>query len=107
MYPHSELTRLAAAKVTLRRDIARRRHQCAAAAAAIARPLAWVDRAAAFWQKITPFAGLATVPLGLLLERAVFPRAKLLGTLLRWGPAALRAMRNLTRRPAGPFKSSP
>jgi hypothetical protein len=66
MYPDRELTRLAAHKATLQRDIAVRRAQCAEAAAQVAQPLEWLDRMLAWWRQLSPFAKLAAVPLGLL-----------------------------------------
>jgi hypothetical protein len=78
MYPQAELIRLAARKAALRRDIAARRAQCAGAAATLARPLLWLDRATDLARRLAPFAA---VPLGLLAMRAVFPRLRLPGSL--------------------------
>jgi hypothetical protein len=97
MYPDGELTRLAAHKAVLQRGIARRRSQCAAAAARLARPLAWLDRALAFWRRLSPLAQFATVPLGWLVKRAVFPRWKILGTLARWSPLVFDAIRSTVK----------
>jgi len=68
MYPHRELTRLAARKAALRRGIALRRAQCADAAVRVAQPLKQLDRALAFWRRLSPFAWLAAVPLGFLIN---------------------------------------
>lgn len=98
MYPQPELTRLATHKAVLRERIGRRRVVWAAGLADAMRPLAWLDRAVALWRKITPYAKLATIPLTLITKRVLFPRARILGTLLRWGPAVFGAIRSLNRR---------
>jgi hypothetical protein len=95
MYPQRELTRLAAHKVALQRDIARHRDHCAAAAARVAQPLGWLDRVVACWRRFAPFAQIAAVPLGLLLTRKIFSRRKLLDSMVRWGPLAFGALRAL------------
>ena len=92
MYPQPELVRLAAQKAALRRHIAARRTLCVEAAARVARPLAWIDRARALLSQLSPLAKIASAPLGLLAARAL-PRQKLLGTLLRWAPAVFTAVR--------------
>jgi hypothetical protein len=86
VYPHDELTRLAAHKATLRADIARSRAQCAQAAARLAQPLEWVDRVRAFGLRWLPLARLTAVPLGFVFQRLLFRRSKLLGPVVRWGP---------------------
>ena len=93
MYPARELTELATRKLALQQDIARRRAECAAALAAVARPLAWLDGTFAFCRRYSPFAPFAAVALGWFLQRAVFPRRKALGWLGRWGPLVFRAVR--------------
>jgi hypothetical protein len=95
MYPARELTRLAARKAALQRTIALHRAQCIGAAARAARPLAWIDRMLAWWRRLPPLATFAAAPLGWLLTRAVFPRLKIIGPLLRWGPLVLGALRGL------------
>ena len=95
MYPDRELTRLAARKAALRRDIALRRAQCAAAAARVAQPLEWLDRMLAFWRRLSPLVKFAALPLGFLLKRSLAPRIRVLGALLRWGPPVLGAVRSL------------
>jgi hypothetical protein len=95
MYPQPDLNRLAAHKAFLRRGIARRRRQCAEAAVRVARPLEWLDRALAFWRRLSPLATAAAVPLGLLVSRALFSRWRILGALTRWGPLAFNALRGL------------
>lgn len=109
MYPDRELTRLAARKAALRRDIARRRAQCAEAAARVARPLEWLDRMLAFWRRLSPFAQFAAVPLGFLVQRTVFRRLKILRSLVRWGPlvfSAVRGIQSVVKTRYGSSKSS-
>jgi hypothetical protein len=96
MYPDRELTRLAAYKAALRRDIALHRAQCARVAAQVAQPLEWLDRMLAFWRRLSPLVRFAAPPLGLLLKRSLPPRLRVLGALLRWGPPVLRAVQSLT-----------
>ena len=93
MYPDRELTRLAAHKAALRRSIARHRNQCAAAARLALEPVAWLDRMIVLWRKLSPFAQFVAVPLGFLLKRSSASRPRLLGTLLRWAPLVLGAVR--------------
>lgn len=93
MYPNGELNQLAWHKAALRHRITLQRDVCAAAAVDAARPLLWLDRAVALWKQIRPFAKLAAIPLGLLAKRMFFPRFKLFGSLLRFGPAIFGAFR--------------
>jgi hypothetical protein len=95
MYPERELRLLAAHKASLQADIAERRIQCAEAIAQVATPLEWLDRAVTFWRHFSPLIKITAVPLGLLVKRALFPRFKLLGALVRWGPLAFGAVRGL------------
>lgn len=81
MYPERELTRLAAHKATLQRDITLRRAQCADAAARVAQPLEWLDGMLAFWRRLSPLVQFAAVPLGILVQRTVSPRRKILRLL--------------------------
>jgi hypothetical protein len=97
MYPQQELNQLAVCKAVLRRDIARRRVQCAAAAARVAQPLEWMDRMLAIWRQISPLAQFAAAPLGLLVRRIVFPHGKILRTLMRWSPLVFGAVRVVGR----------
>jgi hypothetical protein len=97
MYPDGEMTRLAARKVALRRDIALHRAQCAAVAARVVQPLEWLDRALAFWRQLSPLAQIAAVPLGIFVQRTVFRRRKILRTLMRWGPLVFGAARVVGR----------
>ncbi|AOS44431.1 hypothetical protein Verru16b_01493 [Lacunisphaera limnophila] len=96
MYSHRELSRLSAHKAALRGRIAGRRTLAAALATRALRPVAWLDRLRDLWRGVAPFAGLAAIPLGLLLKRSPAPRPRLLGTLLRWAPVVLGAVRGLT-----------
>jgi hypothetical protein len=105
MYPDRELRRLAAHKASLQLDIAVRRTQCVEAAACVARPLEWLDRAVAFWGRFSPLAKLAAVPLGILVGRRVFPRHRLLGSIMRWGPLAASVVRGLGSAAAGRRRS--
>ena len=95
MYPQSELIRLAAYKLALRRDIALHRAQCVAAAHRLAQPLAWIDRALALVRRLSPLMQIAAVPLGFFAQRTVFRRQKMLGALFRWGPVVLGAIRGI------------
>ncbi|SDS13715.1 hypothetical protein [Opitutus sp. GAS368] len=95
MYSHRELIRLAVHKTALRRRIASRRATCAAAAARVLAPVAWLERMLALGRKLAPFAPLAAVPLGFLLKRSPAAKPRLLGTLLRWGPVLFGAVRGL------------
>jgi hypothetical protein len=63
----------------------------------VARPLAWIDRVLSFWRRISPLAQLAAVPLGLMIQRAVFPRLKILRTLVLWSPLLFGAARLVGR----------
>ncbi|MEO6005128.1 MAG: hypothetical protein ABIZ04_08315 [Opitutus sp.] len=94
MHTTRELIRLAAHKATLRRKIALRRNQCAAAATKVLQPLDWLDRAGALWQKLAPLAQLAALPLGLLMRRVVSPRFKVLTAVARWAPLAIGVLRS-------------
>lgn len=96
MYSHDELSRLETHKAAVIVRIAQRRRQCAAAMEGVMRPLDWLDRAVVFWRRVSPMAKLAVVPLGLVAKRVLFPRAKLLGALFRWGPTALGVARSLS-----------
>ena len=95
MYPKQELTQLAAYKAALQQQIAIRRTCCAEAAAQVTRPFELLDAMLALWRRLSPLAQLATVPLGFLATRKVFPRLKVLGTLLRWGPIVYEAVRGI------------
>ena len=95
MYAQRELTRLALRKTLLTRRIRRRREVCAAQIADVTRPLAWLDGLRASWGRVSPVAKMAAVPLGLLLKKAFFPKARLLGALIRWAPLAVSLFRSV------------
>lgn len=95
MYPHRELSGLASHKSALRRRITSRRTECNALATHALRPLAWADTLLSFWRSVSPVARLAVIPLGFLLKRSPARRPRLLGTLLRWAPLVLGALRGL------------
>jgi len=101
MYTHRELSRLAERKVLLQLDIAIRRSECAHAAARVSRPLEWLDRAVAFWRRISPLARMAIVPLAVLAGRRLLPRRGILGSVLRWGPLVAGAIRGVSAATAG------
>lgn len=103
MYPHAELIALSLRKAAVRREITRLRGQCAAAAVRVTRPLAWLDRVVAFTRRLSPLLVIAAVPAGLVAQRLLFPRLKIIGLLLRWGPVAYAAARGLRT----PFQSKP
>ena len=86
MYPQRELTRLAAYKTALRWDIALRRTQCAVAAAQVAQPFVWLDRMLVCLRRLSTFAPVAAILLGWIVARTVFPRLRILRSLLRWAP---------------------
>lgn len=96
MYPQRELIRLEAHKAVLRRRIGRQRTRCVSAVTQILQPVAWIDRLRSLAHRLSPFVALVAIPLGLLLKRSTAPRPRLLGTLLRWGPLVLGAVRGLT-----------
>jgi hypothetical protein len=95
MYPRAELTSLASSKSELRQRIFIRRSDCAAAAARLAQPIVWIDRAYAAWRRISPMVKLAAVPIGLLIARLNIRHLQRAGAVLRWGPLVLGAVRSL------------
>ena len=96
MYPHAELTSLAASKSALRRRIQSRRSECAASAARLARPISWVDRAHARWRRLYPLLTLASVPIGILMGCLRIRPLRTIGAVLRWSPLVLGVVRGLT-----------
>ncbi|HWA11243.1 MAG TPA: hypothetical protein VG838_17510 [Opitutaceae bacterium] len=95
MYPSPELARLAAHKAALRRDIARCREECAEAAGRVSRPLELVDRAIGLWQRLSPLAKVASLPLIWMVKRAIFRRRKVLRSAFRWGPIIFSLVRGI------------
>lgn len=98
MYPNGELNRLAVHKLALRQRIYLRRRLCVATATRIAQPIGRIDHLIAQWRRISPIAKLAAVPMAFMFKRAVFPRAKIVGKLLRWGPLAFKVFRGFNAR---------
>lgn len=93
MYPDGDLNELAVRKLAVRQRIRVRREQCLIAAERVAEPLEKIDRLVAQWRRISPIAKIAAVPVAMLFKKALFPRAKVLGSLLRWGPIAVKVFR--------------
>lgn len=93
MYPDRDLNELAVRKLAVRQRISLRRQECVEAAQRIAEPVEKIDRFIAQWRRISPVAKLAAVPAAMLFKKALFPRAKILGSLLRWGPIAVKVFR--------------
>jgi hypothetical protein len=98
MFPHEELKSLAASKAALRQRILARRSECAAAAARLARPIAWIGRAQEGWRLLAPLFNLASTPIGFLMGRMRNRRLRTTGAVLRWAPLVLGALRALTPR---------
>ena len=69
MYPHGELVELEQRKAILRARISVRRWECAIAAAELARPISYLDRAVEMWHRVSPFVKVLAIPGGLLLSR--------------------------------------
>lgn len=101
MYPRPDLIRLAGHKAALRRRIAARRAECDGLVIRVLQPLAWLDRGAALWRRVSPFARYAVIPLALMLKHRLAPRPRLLGSLVRWAPLVIGALRAhaASRRP--------
>ncbi len=76
MHPTAELNALARRKLVLRARIGVRRLECAAYAAQVARPIEWVDRAAAQWRRISPVAKLVVVAVGFLARKKIHSRQR-------------------------------
>lgn len=104
MFQDRELIRLAARKAALQREIVLGRTRCIDVAARVARPLVWLDRAAAFWRRLSPLAKGAALPLGFFVQRLVFRRLGKVRSLVRWGPlivSAVRVLRSVVRTRSG------
>ncbi|MEO7413518.1 MAG: hypothetical protein ABIZ81_09180 [Opitutaceae bacterium] len=93
MYPDGDLNALSAHKLALQRRIFFRREECVELSTRVAGPLKKADHFVAQWRRISPLAKVAAVPIALLFKRKLFPRSKLLGPLLRWGPLAFKILR--------------
>jgi hypothetical protein len=94
-----ELTRLAERKLLLQARADVRRWECAAAAAELARPLAYVDHGYEAWRRISPIARALGLPLGLIATRLVQrrrghrARSGRWATLLSAVPAVIRGIK--------------
>ena len=95
MYPQRELNRLTAYKAALQRDIAIHRTQYTQAFTHVAKPFELLDRMLVIWRRLSPLALFAAVPLGYVVQRTVFPRLKVLRSLMRWGPLVFSAIRGI------------
>ena len=95
MYAQRELTRLALRKNVLMHRIFARRKVCAEQIAEVTKPLVWLDGLRAKWSLVSPVAKVTAVPLALLLKKAFFPKARLLGSLIRWAPVAISIFRSV------------
>jgi hypothetical protein len=102
MYPGDELKRLALRKTALQTAIGSRRAQCLATAGDVLRPVKWVDRLLAVWDRISPLVKLSALPLGFILQRTSSRALAPLRSLTRWIPvvAALRALTTRFKRPS-------
>lgn len=103
MYPQTELNHLAARKLTLRRDISLKRETCAAASARATKPLVWLDRAVALYQRASPFIPLLSTPLMLFVTRKRTAKPSLIQSAIKWAPLVFQAARFFrTSGPAAP-----
>ena len=96
MYPTGQLNESARRKEALRVKIAARRAECGAYAEQVARPIAAIDRIAAQWKRVAPYAKLAAIPLGFLLQRRLAAKQARTGGWRRWlklAPVAMSAAR--------------
>jgi hypothetical protein len=98
MYPQPELNRLALHKFALQQRIATQRVEYSATVAQVTRPLAWLDRLRGFLERCAPLVPFAVFPLGMAVQRTFFPRFKILGATLRWGPMVYGALRGARAR---------
>jgi hypothetical protein len=95
MYPAQELRFLSERKASLKAVIAVRRLQCAEAAHRVARPLEWLDRVAAFWRRVSPIVQISALPLGFLVKKVFFRKHRILGSVAKWTPMVISALRGL------------
>lgn len=101
MYPAGQLNALAARKDLLRRHIALRRVVTILSAQRVLRPVRVADRLWIEWRRLSPFLKLAAGPLAAPLGRGlVRKRRRIIGSLIRWGPALAALWRGFkgTRR---------
>lgn len=93
MYPSGELKELARRKEAVRDRLALHRLQYMEAGERLARPIHVIDTLVAQWRRISPFAKLAALPLGLLLKKKLAPKASILSTAIKWLPTMFGAAR--------------
>jgi hypothetical protein len=86
MYPHGQLIELAERKAALQRRIQVHRWECADRLGELVRPLRWIDAARERLAHVNPLGGSLALLLAGLLQKRLFPKKRLLGFLLRWGP---------------------
>ena len=96
MFPHEELKSLATSKAALSQRILARRSECAATAARLAQPIAWIGRVQEGWRLFAPLFNLASTPIGFLVGRMKNRHLLTTGAVLRWGPLVLGAVRALS-----------
>lgn len=97
MYPTGELNSLAARKDLLRRHIALRRVVTILSAQRALRPVRVADRLWAEWRRLSPFLRLAAGPLAALFGRGLARKRRVIGSLIRWGPALAGLWRGFKR----------
>src|SRR5690348_8377821 len=97
MYPARELTELARKKSVLREAIARRRIECMASAAEVAKPVEWIDRAQLLWRRAAPWLAPIFAPSGPSPAGRIFPALKVFSTLVRWTPSLFHAVKTFWR----------
>lgn len=96
MYPRGKLRQLAVRKSRLRKEIALERAQLMQSATRAMQPVAWLERAHAWWRRASPFVLGFAIPLGALFRRTPSPRLQKLRALLRWAPIIVRAVNVLS-----------
>lgn len=93
MYPSGELRILAARKALLEARIAARRWQCAQHGVRLAQPIAWLDRACAQWQRISPLVKALGIPVLFGVGRKMAKRGGVVSGVLRYAPLVLQGWR--------------
>jgi hypothetical protein len=89
------LKAMTARRVALQAAIDTQRVATAALVTRVASPVQKLDQLQSAWRRLPTFAIAGALPLGWFVQR-IFPQAKVLGTILRWSPAALGALRVIT-----------
>src|SRR4051812_13781588 len=95
MHSGKELTALYARKSAVCERIGRRRHEMAADAGRVLRPLAQVDQGLRLWRRLPGFARSAAIPVVFGLAQLLIPRLKSVRSLLGWAPMAMTGWRVL------------